>query len=271
MAYINNRNVWLLCFAVPFSHVSRPPAWVFPLSKQQESYVILKLCWRKECCWNSPSSKSLSLCEEYGRWKWIGLSAHQRHVTAVWLRVNLFVFQRVTPDMAEFLQKLRSRFRVGVVGGSDLNKIKEQLGDDGKIHICAGVVLCCVSPPPLTSPSRCLSWCQPCSGPLCAVIQKVDYLFAENGLVAYKNGELHSVQVKPSSISKSRLTSEYQWSNSKDIVLFAVNTGTHGRGAPARFHQLLFKLHVQDQTAKEEVTVIVNYTWSTVVYVFILI
>lgn len=29
----------------------------------------------------------------------------------------------------------------------------------------------------------------------CAVTQQVDYLFAENGLVAYKNGELLSVQV----------------------------------------------------------------------------
>lgn len=29
----------------------------------------------------------------------------------------------------------------------------------------------------------------------CAVTQRVDYLFAENGLVAYKNGELLSVQV----------------------------------------------------------------------------
>ncbi|XP_078123164.1 phosphomannomutase 2 isoform X2 [Sander vitreus] len=64
--------------------------------------------------------------------------------------------QRVTPSMAEFLQKLRNKVRVGVVGGSDLSKIKEQLGDD--------------------------------------VIQKMDYVFAENGLVAYKNGQLLSVQ-----------------------------------------------------------------------------
>uniref|UniRef100_A0A3Q4HUK3 Phosphomannomutase n=1 Tax=Neolamprologus brichardi TaxID=32507 RepID=A0A3Q4HUK3_NEOBR len=42
--------------------------------------------------------------------------------------------QRVTPDMAEFLQKLRTRVRVGVVGGSDLSKIKEQLGDDGETN-----------------------------------------------------------------------------------------------------------------------------------------
>lgn len=30
----------------------------------------------------------------------------------------------------------------------------------------------------------------------CAVIQKLDYVFAENGLVAYKNGQLLSVQVR---------------------------------------------------------------------------
>lgn len=34
--------------------------------------------------------------------------------------------------MGEFLQKLRQKVRVGVVGGSDFEKIKEQLGDDGK-------------------------------------------------------------------------------------------------------------------------------------------
>ncbi|XP_048868981.1 phosphomannomutase 2 isoform X1 [Brienomyrus brachyistius] len=64
--------------------------------------------------------------------------------------------QRVTPDMEEFLANLRKKVRVGVVGGSDFSKIKEQLGND--------------------------------------VLDKVDYVFAENGLVAYKNGTLLSVQ-----------------------------------------------------------------------------
>ncbi|KAG9262132.1 phosphomannomutase 2 [Astyanax mexicanus] len=64
--------------------------------------------------------------------------------------------QKVTPQMQQFLTKLRQRVRVGVVGGSDLSKIKEQLGED--------------------------------------VIQQADYVFAENGLVAYRFGELHSVQ-----------------------------------------------------------------------------
>uniref|UniRef100_A0A8C9RM96 Phosphomannomutase n=1 Tax=Scleropages formosus TaxID=113540 RepID=A0A8C9RM96_SCLFO len=64
--------------------------------------------------------------------------------------------QRVTPEMEEFLAQLRHKVRVGVVGGSDYSKIKEQLGDD--------------------------------------VLDKVDYVFAENGLVAYKQGQLLSVQ-----------------------------------------------------------------------------
>lgn len=35
--------------------------------------------------------------------------------------------------MSEFLQQLKTRVKVGVVGGSDLKKIKEQLGEDGNI------------------------------------------------------------------------------------------------------------------------------------------
>ncbi|MBN3271502.1 PMM2 Phosphomannomutase, partial [Polyodon spathula] len=64
--------------------------------------------------------------------------------------------QRVTPEMDSFLQRLRQKVKVGVVGGSDFEKIKEQLGED--------------------------------------VVEKVDYVFAENGLVAYKAGKLLSVQ-----------------------------------------------------------------------------
>ncbi|KPP76077.1 hypothetical protein Z043_104610, partial [Scleropages formosus] len=69
---------------------------------------------------------------------------------------ELTLDKRVTPEMEEFLAQLRHKVRVGVVGGSDYSKIKEQLGDD--------------------------------------VLDKVDYVFAENGLVAYKQGQLLSVQ-----------------------------------------------------------------------------
>ena len=36
----------------------------------------------------------------------------------------------VTPEMREFIAELRKKVTVGVVGGSDLAKAKEQLGED---------------------------------------------------------------------------------------------------------------------------------------------
>jgi len=59
-------------------------------------------------------------------------------------------------DMRDFLQELRKTLPVGIVGGSDLKKIKEQLGDDAETAY--------------------------------------DYLFSENGLVAHKAGELIATQ-----------------------------------------------------------------------------
>lgn len=42
--------------------------------------------------------------------------------------------QKIDPEVAAFLQKLRRRVQIGVVGGSDYSKIAEQLGegDEGK-------------------------------------------------------------------------------------------------------------------------------------------
>ncbi|ESP03112.1 hypothetical protein LOTGIDRAFT_171717 [Lottia gigantea] len=62
--------------------------------------------------------------------------------------------QVITPEMEEFLEKLKTKVVVGLVGGSDLVKIVEQMGGHNE------------------------------------VIKKFDYLFAENGLVGYRNGEL---------------------------------------------------------------------------------
>ena len=58
---------------------------------------------------------------------------------------------KVTPEMNAFLAQLRERIVVGTVGGSDLPKQKEQLGDD--------------------------------------VTARFDYVFAENGLTALKGEE----------------------------------------------------------------------------------
>lgn len=58
--------------------------------------------------------------------------------------------------MKAFLQELRKNVTLGIVGGSDLVKQKEQMGE--------------------------------------GIVGEVDYSFSENGLVAYKNGELVGTQ-----------------------------------------------------------------------------
>ena len=67
-----------------------------------------------------------------------------------------------SPEMQEFLQRLKSKTTVGIVGGSDLVKQQEQMGAN--------------------------------------VVRDVDYSFSENGLVAYKNGELIGKEVSFSDI-----------------------------------------------------------------------
>ncbi|PKU82013.1 Phosphomannomutase [Dendrobium catenatum] len=79
----------------------------------------------------------------------------------------------ITPKMLQFMQDLRKVVTVGVVGGSDLVKISEQLGK---------------------SDTSC-----------CAVISDYDYVFAENGLVAYKNGELIGKQNFKSFLGEEKL------------------------------------------------------------------
>ncbi|XP_075430142.1 phosphomannomutase 1 [Ascaphus truei] len=66
--------------------------------------------------------------------------------------------QKIDPVVDQFLQQLRQRAKIGVVGGSDYSKIAEQLGDRDE------------------------------------VVHKFDYVFAENGTVQYKDGVLLSRQ-----------------------------------------------------------------------------
>jgi len=59
---------------------------------------------------------------------------------------------KITPEFSAFLKEVRKVCPLGIVGGSDLAKQREQLGDD--------------------------------------VLDNFDYVFSENGLVAYKGGNL---------------------------------------------------------------------------------
>ncbi|XP_053211645.1 phosphomannomutase 2-like [Panonychus citri] len=68
---------------------------------------------------------------------------------------------RIDPKVDSFLRRLREKVAVGLVGGSDLYKILEQLG---------------------YKPGS--------GGREDEIFSKYDYFFAENGLVAYKDGKL---------------------------------------------------------------------------------
>ncbi|KAK1261096.1 hypothetical protein QJS04_geneDACA001931 [Acorus gramineus] len=83
----------------------------------------------------------------------------------------------VTPEMLKFMQKLREVVTVGVVGGSDLVKISEQLGSAGFSFL------------PFTT----------------SFINDYDYVFSENGLVAHKDGKLIDTQSLKSFLGEEKL------------------------------------------------------------------
>ncbi len=45
-------------------------------------------------------------------------------------------FQHITDGMEEFLERLNQRVVVGLVGGSDLKKINEQMSGKGNVNLC---------------------------------------------------------------------------------------------------------------------------------------
>jgi phosphomannomutase len=82
---------------------------------------------------------------------------------------------RVTQDMLDTLKKLREKVTIGIVGGSDLAKQVEQLGD--------------------------------------SVLQDFDFVFSENGLVAYENGKQIGEESFSSFLGEETL---------KDLINFAL-------------------------------------------------
>ncbi|XP_042379130.1 phosphomannomutase [Zingiber officinale] len=75
--------------------------------------------------------------------------------------------KEITPQMLEFMRELRKVVTVGVVGGSDLIKITEQLGN--------------------------------------SVLNDYDYVFSENGLLAHKNQKLIGRQSLKSFLGEDKL------------------------------------------------------------------
>jgi phosphomannomutase len=76
--------------------------------------------------------------------------------------------------MIEFMEKLKQKVTVGIVGGSDLVKILEQLGgNDGIINPTLYLIN--------TYYNETYFYIE---------LGKYDYLFSENGLVSHKKGKL---------------------------------------------------------------------------------
>ena len=87
---------------------------------------------------------------------------------------------RITPEMDDFLRALKSKVSVGLVGGSDLAKIAEQMEPVG-----------------VDSSSSAQS--------ILDLVKKFHYLFAENGLVAFKSGERQETDSIVSSLGEEKL------------------------------------------------------------------
>jgi len=79
----------------------------------------------------------------------------------------------VTPDMMEFMTNLSKKITVGIVGGSDLPKQQEQLGDN--------------------------------------ITSLFPYNFSQNGLVAYKDGELQDIQTISKFLGEDNIKRIVNW------------------------------------------------------------
>lgn len=79
----------------------------------------------------------------------------------------------VTPEMMAFMKQLSQKITVGIVGGSDLPKQQEQLGD--------------------------------------GIVNEFPWNFSQNGLVAYKNGELQEVQTLSKFLGEDNVKRIVNW------------------------------------------------------------
>lgn len=79
----------------------------------------------------------------------------------------------VTTDMMDFMKELSNKITVGIVGGSDLPKQEEQLGE--------------------------------------GIVNVFPYNFSQNGLVAYKNGELLESQTIAKHLGENNVKRVVNW------------------------------------------------------------
>lgn len=79
----------------------------------------------------------------------------------------------ITQDMMDFMMELSKKITVGIVGGSDLPKQEEQLGD--------------------------------------GIVKRFPYNFSQNGLVAYKDGKLLESQTIAKFLGEDNIKRVVNW------------------------------------------------------------
>jgi len=79
----------------------------------------------------------------------------------------------ITPSMMDFMKKLKQKITIGIVGGSDLPKQEEQLGE--------------------------------------GIVNLFPYNFSQNGLVAYKNGQILQVQTLANFLGEDNVKRIVNW------------------------------------------------------------
>ncbi|PPD77086.1 hypothetical protein GOBAR_DD25994 [Gossypium barbadense] len=109
-----------------------------------------------------------------------------------------------TPEMLEFMKELRKVVTVGVVGGSDLIKISEQLGK--------------------------------------SVINDYDYVFSENGLVAHKDGKLIGTQSLKSFLGEDKLKEFLNFTGVRVHLASFLAVQKHFLTAKAMVHNIRLKM-----------------------------
>jgi hypothetical protein len=105
--------------------------------------------------------------------------------------------QEIEQPMADTLEKLKKKVLVGVVGGSDYVKIQEQLGGGKSVWLSQTAFRCviCVWIADLRTVSSCWKIIRLTRQSSTAVEDRFDYVFSENGLVAFRKGEPLPVMV----------------------------------------------------------------------------
>lgn len=119
--------------------------------------------------------------------------------------IYFYFLQPISPSFEKFLlETVKKDFDIAVIGGSDLNKIQKQLG----------------------------------SGNL---FEKYKYVFAENGLIAFKNGKALPSQVNNKAVFKGNKLCTFSF----NIHQILVNSKYARRGFSAGFYKFHLAIYIR--------------------------